>query len=42
MEVRNERKVKEKDEIRNDLKTIAMINDDFDPEIYLKENCNSE
>jgi hypothetical protein len=42
MEIRNERKIKEKDEIRNDLKTIAMINDDFDPEVYLKENENSE
>ena len=42
MEIRNERKIKEKDEIRNDLKTIAMMNDDFDPEVYLKENENSE
>lgn len=38
MEVRNERKIKEKDEIRNDLKTISMINEDFDPELYLKED----
>lgn len=42
MEVRNERKIKEKDEIRNDLKTIAMMTDDFDPELYLKDNENSE
>ncbi len=38
IEVRNERKIKEKDEIRNDIKTLAMITEDFDPEIYLKEN----
>lgn len=42
MEIRNEKKLKEKDEIRNDLKTIAMINEDFDPEVYLKDNENSE
>ncbi len=37
MELRNEKKINEKDEIKNDLKTISMINDDFDPEVYLKE-----
>lgn len=42
MEVRNERKIKEKDSIRNDIKTLAMISEDFDPELYLKENDDKE
>jgi len=42
MEVRNERKVKEKEEIRNDIKTLAMISEDFDPELYLKNNDDEE
>jgi len=45
MEVRNERKIKEKDEIKNDIKTLAMISEDFDPQIYLKakdENIDEE
>ena len=37
MEIRNERKIKETGEVQNDIKTIAMIADDFDPELYLKE-----
>ena len=42
MEVRNDRKIKEKDSIRNDIKTLAMISEDFDPELYLKENDDKE
>ena len=42
MEVRTEIKTKEKDEIRNDIKTLAMITEDFDPELYLKETDDKQ
>ena len=42
MEIRNDRKVKEISEVRNDIKTIAMIAEDFDPELYLKEKEEDE
>lgn len=42
MEVRNEKKIKETDNIRNDIKTLAMITEDFDPELYLKEKEASD
>ena len=42
MEIRNERKIKETGEVQNDIKTIAMIADDFDPELYLKEKKDDE
>jgi hypothetical protein len=42
MEIRNDRKIKEISEVRNDIKTIAMIAEDFDPELYLKEKEKEE
>ena len=42
MEIRNERKIKETSEVQNDIRTLGMIADDFDPELYLKEKEKDE
>ena len=37
MHIQSEKKEKEKDTIKKDVKVLNMMNDDFDPELYLKE-----
>jgi hypothetical protein len=37
MEVKTERKNKEKEIVKNDVKVLGMMTEDFDPELYIKE-----
>jgi U3 small nucleolar RNA-associated protein 7 len=42
MEIKTEKKNKEKEEIKNNVKVIKMLSDDFDPELYIKEREEHE
>ncbi len=37
MEMKTERKINEKEKIKNDVKVLKMVEEEFDPELYLKE-----
>jgi hypothetical protein len=37
MQIRTEKKNKEKDLIKKDVKVLRHLADDFDPELYIKE-----
>lgn len=38
MEIKTQKKNKEKDVIHSDVKVLKMISEDFDPELYIQEN----
>lgn len=40
LEIQHEKKLKEKDEIKKEIKVLNMMNEDFDPELYIKEKEN--
>jgi hypothetical protein len=42
MEVNHNRKVNEKEILEKDLKVLRMIDDEFNPEIYLEEKKENE
>ena len=42
MEVNHNRKVNEKEVLEKDLKVLSMIDDEFNPEIYLEEKKEDE
>jgi hypothetical protein len=37
MQIRTEKKIKEKDSIKKDVKVLKHLAEDFDPELYIKE-----
>jgi hypothetical protein len=37
MQIKTEKKNKEKEEIKKEVKVLKMLQEDFDPELYIKE-----
>jgi hypothetical protein len=42
MQINAEKKQKEKDTIKNDVKVLSMMSEDFDPELYIKHKEDEE
>jgi predicted Ser/Thr protein kinase len=42
MQIKTEKKNKEKEDIKKEVKVLKMLNEDFDPELYVKENSNDD
>jgi hypothetical protein len=42
MQIKTEKKNKEKEEIKKEVKVLKMLQEDFDPELYVKEKESEE
>jgi hypothetical protein len=42
MNIQTEKKFKEKEQIKNDVKVLKMLQEDFDPELYIQEKKDQE